>query len=413
MTLRAGILWGCRVLLAQRVCRAIGLAAAIGAILQIAVGSPAAVGPTIRSVKGADGRIVAFEALKLPPGTLAALADLPADDGKFSRLLSVRVADEAGTPEQPAMLGRYSIDDSTLRFTPRYPLRPGLKYRVTLRPSALEPGTRSDETKPADPIVLEVTVPDLNSRPAEVAQVYPTAPILPENQLRFYLHFSQPMSRGEAYEHLSLLKADGRAVDLPFLEIGEELWDASGQRLTLLIDPGRIKRGVKPLEDLGPALEAGQTFTLVVNAGWKDAAGRPLKQEFRKQFKVAPPLRNAIDSAKWKTTAPRYGTNDPLTIHFGRTLDHGLLEHTLLVTDPAGRRCAGRVTIADEERRWEFRPEKPWASGLHQVVVDTSLEDTAGNRIGVPFEADVAGTISKRALPETVQIPFTVANGKD
>ena len=85
-----------------------------------------------------------------------------------------------------------------------------------------------------------------------VVAVYPSSATLPENQLRFYLHFSAPMSRGEVYQHLQLLDQDGKPIVLPFLEIGEELWDTTGQRLTLLIDPGRIKRGLCRASSLAP-----------------------------------------------------------------------------------------------------------------------------------------------------------------
>lgn len=390
--------------------RLIGLAASLSALAQLA-GLSLAGEPTIRGVPGADGRPAAFEVINLPAATLSRLADLPADDEKFVRLLSVRVADKSLTADPPAMLGRYSLDAHTLRFTPRYPLRSGLKYRATLFPLALEADSRSGAGKQKPRIDFEMTIPESpGGAPAEVAQVYPTAAVLPENQLRFYIRFSAPMSRGEAYEHVRLLKADGQPVDLPFLEIGEELWDASGRRLTLLIDPGRIKRGVKPLEDLGPALRAGQAFTLVIDAGWKDAAGHPLAKEFRRTFKVVEPLRKGIDPAEWKFTPPRSGTREPLVVEFGRSLDQGLLEHTLDVVDPSGKRIAGGITIADAERRFEFRPAKPWRPGVHQLVVDTALEDTAGNRIGIPFEVDVTGKISKRTLPESVRIPFTVSD---
>src|SRR4029077_16843257 len=137
-------------------------------------------------------------------------------------------------------------------------LRPGLRYRAVLIPGG---ASREDQPKTAKDlaeakvVTLEITVPESAAgKPTEVTHVYPTATALPENQLKFYIHFSAPMGRGEAYEHVHLLDAKGRRDDLPFLELAEELWDASGKRLTLLIDPGRIKRGLKPREDLGPVL---------------------------------------------------------------------------------------------------------------------------------------------------------------
>ena len=78
-------------------------------------------------------------------------------------------------------------------------------------------------------------------------QVYPSADRLPENQLKFYLHFSAPMSQGDCYRHIKLLDARGKAVDLPFLELDQELWDPTGTRFTLFFDPWRIKRAISLL----------------------------------------------------------------------------------------------------------------------------------------------------------------------
>ena len=62
-------------------------------------------------------------------------------------------------------------------------------------------------------------------------------------------YFDAPMSRGEAYRHIHLVDAKtGREVEAPFLELGEELWDGDFRRFTLLCDPGRVKRGLKPRE---------------------------------------------------------------------------------------------------------------------------------------------------------------------
>jgi hypothetical protein len=55
-----------------------------------------------------------------------------------------------------------------------------------------------------------------------VRQVYPSTAKIPENQLKFYIEFSAPMSQGNAWRHIRLLKSDGQAVELPFLEIDQE-----------------------------------------------------------------------------------------------------------------------------------------------------------------------------------------------
>ncbi|MCH7864908.1 MAG: hypothetical protein IIC56_06820, partial [Proteobacteria bacterium] len=104
-----------------------------------------------------------------------------------------------------------------------------------------------------------------------MTQVYPSADVLPENLLKFYLHFSAPMSRGDSYQHIRLVRQNGSVVDLPFLELDQELWDRRQTRLTLLFDPGRIKRGLKPHEEVGPALKPGRRYTLEIDAHWLNA----------------------------------------------------------------------------------------------------------------------------------------------
>jgi hypothetical protein len=115
-----------------------------------------------------------------------------------------------------------------------------VKYRATLNVREL----------PGESAVVQVTadlvVPKPKREPTTViTQVNPTADRLPENTLRWYVHFSAPMTRGGAYRHVKLLCGETE-VSYPFLELDEELWSADGKRFTLLFDPGRVKRGLKP-----------------------------------------------------------------------------------------------------------------------------------------------------------------------
>jgi hypothetical protein len=55
-----------------------------------------------------------------------------------------------------------------------------------------------------------------------------------------------------------------------------ELWDRSMQHLTILVDPGRLKRGVGPNRELGPPLKVGDEYALVAGSGLVDLSGEPL-----------------------------------------------------------------------------------------------------------------------------------------
>lgn len=304
-------------------------------------------------------------------------------------------AEQAHTAAVPPMLGAWSVADGRLRFEPRFPLVRGVRYRAEYR----RPG--------AAPVVSHFQLPAEAAPTTEVVQVYPTAAVLPENQLKFYVHFSAPMSRGEIFDHVQLCEESGKAIELPFLELAEELWDPTMTRLTLLIDPGRIKRGVKPLVDLGPVFEAGKSYALRVAAGCPDAAGRPLRAAFEKKFRVTAADRTPIDPARWKIPAPRAGTREALRVDFGEPLDHALALRKIDVT--AGRAgLEGHAALGAEERTWIFAPDRPWRAGAHRLVIATTIEDLAGNNVGRPFDVDVFERVERRIETPTIDVEFAV-----
>lgn len=342
------------------------------------------------------------EVIGLNAATLKRLQQARWQPSQWQRLLAVYAGQAPGLPP---MLGAYRIAGDTLCFEPQFPLEPGLTYQAVFHPEHL-PGQRSAASQP---LTATFQLPPRNTTPSTVVtQIYPTAEVLPENLLKFYLYFSAPMSRGQIYEYIHLREAAGKEIELPFLEIDEELWDATLTRLTLFIDPGRIKRGVLPLEEIGPALEAGKSYTLIIDRAWRDGAGTPLKQGFHKTFRVAPPDREPLDPARWQIQSPKSGTREPLVVSFSKPLDHALAQRLINVSDAAGAVVAGRVALADQERRWVFVPANPWASGRYQLLVQTTIEDLAGNNIGKPFEVDLFEGVQRRITTSSIKLPFEV-----
>jgi hypothetical protein len=355
--------------------------------------------PALRLVSE-DGKPIAFEAAHLSEKAVASLAS--AGSAELDSALRVYVGREA-MEGQPAIVGKQEFAGDTLRFTPSFPLKAGLDYRVELNLPASGSGNK--------PLRLEQVV-SLPAAPrpaaAKVTTIYPTAATLPENQLRFYLHFSAPMRRGEAYDHLRLLTEDGQPVHAPFLELGEELWDPSATRLTLLIDPGRIKKGLTPREEHGPVLTAGGRYMLVVTKGWRDASGQQLAADFTKSFTAGPAIEQVINEKSWKTAPPQAGSRKPLVVRFPYSLDHALLGRTITVESAAETRLDGKVTVGPEEKSWEFQPDQPWATGTYNLVIDTVLEDQAGNRVGRPFEVDQFTEFDMSSAPEFVRLEFKI-----
>jgi len=179
-------------------------------------------------------------------------------------------------------------------------------------------------------------------------------------------------------------------------------------RLTLFTHPGRIKRGVQPLEEVGPALQEGKRYTLVIDHAWKDGACSPLKEAFRKTFKVGPPDRDPPDPARWQIESPKSDTRAPLTILFSEPLDRALAERVIRVVNGSGEPVDGKVALEDQERRWSFVPNAPWHTGHYQIRVQTTIEDLAGNNIGKPFDVDVFESVQRRVTNSSVSLPFEV-----
>lgn len=337
----------------------------------------------------------------LPNDTLAALKSTNWPTTNWSAVLSIFVEQPGSAPL--SMLGEHRVEGALLRFAPAFPLEPGLRYRAVFDAGQL-PGASSPAAGRLT-AVLQIPVRPENAT-TFVTQVYPSADVLPENLLKFYVHFSAPMSRGDIYEHLRLLDEANQPVALPFLELAEELWSQDMLRLTLIIDPGRIKREVKPLQDLGPALLTGRRYTLVISAGWRDAHGNRLKQAFFKRFSVGPPDREPPDPHRWGYLAPPIRTREPLAVDLVKPMDSALALRMIHVLDEAGREVPGQPFLTERERIWKFLPLNSWKAGRYSLVVETTIEDLAGNNIGKPFEVDVFNGVAKRLEQPTVKLPF-------
>jgi hypothetical protein len=330
------------------------------------------------------------------------LAETPLDVWRSALRVYVGI-DHA--PDSPAMIGAYDIADGNVRFHPQFPLSDELGYHAVFDSSPLPGNPRGKPTRFAS---IRMGKPVQRVPSAAVSRIYPTANVLPENLLKFYIHFSAPMNGGRVYDHIHLLDETGKAVELPFLELGEELWDPAMTRLTLFIDPGRIKRGVTPLEEIGPSLQTGKRFTLVIDKGWHDANGVEMKEPFRKEFSVVDPDREPPNPNAWKIIPPASGTKQPLRVEFGEPMDFALMSRMISVIDSAGAIVRGAIDIEKEEKSIRFTPEAIWRKSEYHLRVLSTIEDLSGNNIGKPFDVDLNSPPRAIADPEKVELPFDV-----
>lgn len=270
--------------------------------------------------------------------------------------------------------GRYKADVRSVRFSPGFEFVGGQEYVVRLK--SPDASGRSVEKRVSFSINTETPV----SEPG-VTAVYPSGDLLPENILRFYLHFSTPMQPNVAFDYIKLVDESGHVDTAAFMQFKQELWNEDRTRLTLLMDPGRIKRGVATNLELGPALHEGNRYRLVVEPGWPSASGVRATEGYSKPFRVSAPLRLLPDPRDWQVTAPALHTYGRFEVQFDRVFDVEQLRKSIRLWSPSGEEIEGEIHIEDNERRWVFRPDKPWSSKQVRLVVNSELEDVAGNNL--------------------------------
>jgi len=337
----------------------------------------------------------------LSSAELSALRSAQLSAADWQSLLKVTVGDTAAEPLPPVQ-GRYAATDSSLTFTPLFPFDPGRSYQVAFDPARLP------RPRPIAVVTTVVRLAAIESRPVtRVTAVYPSSDILPENTLRLYIEFSAPMGNRGAENVVRLLDEREREVPIPFLPVQADFWNADHTRYTLFFDPGRVKQGILPNEQLGRPLEVGQRYTLVISADWQDAQGQPLVAAYRRPFRVGPAAARALTMADWRIAPPAARTRDPLVVTFPTPLDHGLLARAVGVEDDGGRTIEGDVSLEAADTRWAFRPRAPWIAGAYRLVVLSILEDPAGNRIGRAFEVDMTRPTGDPP-PDAYRTPFKI-----
>ena len=338
----------------------------------------------------------------IPSGQLRAARGWTAE--RWAPVLRVTVVPDAAAPATalPPVIGSYTVGRDAVVFKPQFGFDPGRRYHVVFDSAKLSAAGE-------DALTAVVGLPGKDLVPTTVVTaVFPSADVVPENQLRLYIHFSAPMGLKGGIGFVRLLDEAGDEVRDPFLPLDAEFWNRDRTRYTVFFDPGRQKRGILPNEEMGRSLVAGHAYTLVVSREWRDAEGMPLKVEFRRQFRVGPPDERPLDQHTWRLAPPRAGTRDPLTVTFPEPLDQGLLQRALSVADSRGRRVEGESSIEAHETRWLFTPAAAWRSGDYFLQALTILEDIAGNRIGRAFEVDEFTRADESANQDTVAVPFRV-----
>ncbi|MGI4730946.1 MAG: Ig-like domain-containing protein [Janthinobacterium lividum] len=338
----------------------------------------------------------------LPPDLLAVVGRL--SDSAWRALLRVQVMPRAAAGDDiPCISGRHEAIADGIRFVPHFPFERGVRYRVTFDP---EPLGHYGE---GQTLTAEFIEPEDRSAPApDVTGIFPASDLLPENILRFYVAFSRPMRRGEVRPAVALTDAEGTPVEDALYRAPLELWDPGMRRLTVLLDPGRLKRGVGPNRALGPPLADGVEYVLAIGTKLTAIDGQQLSRTVFKRFRTSAAVRSPLAVEDWTLAVPIAASLDPITIAFPHPMDRALLAAGIGVVRADGEPVGGQVSIAPDDRTWRFAPSSCWSSGTYRLALAPSLEDVCGNGLTGAFDRPLRPGIELTAECAVPSLTFDI-----
>jgi hypothetical protein len=278
--------------------------------------------------------------------------------------------------------GSWERDGDIARFIPRFAAVGGTVFAVVGRQDARQGWSErarvvATGTRPAPTTVVETIDPGCDQVPA--------------NLLRFSVTFSEAMEEGTAAGRIHLHDASGAELQGTLLDMPPELWARDRRRLTVLLEPGRIKRGLQPNVQAGPPLREGAIVSVVIDADMRDATGAELAIGAQRSYRVGAAVRSRVDPARWEVRWPE-AVRDPLVIRFDRPLDRALAQRCIRLMDGHGQPVPGHASLDENSSTWVFTPADYDGAGLGaawSLHVDTRLEDLAGNSVRRVFDRDM------------------------
>ena len=205
-----------------------------------------------------------------------------------------------------------------------------------------------------------------------VSQIYPTGDVVPENQLRLYVHFSgaDGTKGGLDYVHSSMTMA--RSSWIRFFRSTPN----SGTTITPVTPCSSIRaaeEGHSPERGDGAIVEPGKRYTLVVDAN--GATERPSPEAtFRRRSLSARPM-NVPSTRRRGSAPPPAGT----AIRWSSPFRNARSRPAAARPRRRSRRQSlrGDVRIEDGETRWSFTPPEAWRAGTYQ---SRRTRDARGSR---------------------------------
>lgn len=272
------------------------------------------------------------------------------------------------------ILGNYKKEGSQIRFTPVIPFSAGEEYQIFKKGG----------------VILEFQIQHNTTKTQpRVVGIYPAIDTVPENLLKMYFVFSEPMQQStKTLDFIKVFDNETKEEKSIFLSLENELWNLDRTELTLWLDPGRIKKDLIPNQKFGTPLVEGKSYTIKIQKGLENAKGIPLGKSTEKRIVVTKKdnVKPTIDS--WQLTIPNLLTKEALGISLNESLDKFLLEETIQLYS-GDTLIEGAVMVSKKATSLLFIPKKAWEKGRYRIVIESRLEDLAGNNLNRLFDRDL------------------------
>ncbi len=288
--------------------------------------------------------------------------------------------------ETPHIIGAYLIKENRLLFKPRFTLLPNVNYTVSYF-----------SFERAEWEFKEFRVTPFHGEQPRVTSVFPGTESIPQNTLRFYLYFDQPMGQSNPYEFIKLENDQGENIEDAFVEITSGLWNSERTRLTVFIHPGRVKRMVGPNLKQGPVFEKGKSYRLILSSEFASSYGITMSNDWVKTFSIDAPVYEKINIANWYVIPPEIGTTNPLVIQTTSHLDEAIAQRMIQVKS-GNSILDGKVQFTESKRQLIFTPSKIWVSGNYDLIIPSTIEDVCGNTVHYIFDKKVGDSTSDMEL---------------
>ncbi len=282
-----------------------------------------------------------------------------------------------GEESQTSVIGVIVGAKGKHQFAPVVPFTEGQTY--TLRKNNTE-------------VLASFTIPKKEKKDtALLLAIHPKVDTVPENLLKMYLEFAQPMQEvHNALDFITVINETDSMEIEPFLRLESELWNKERTVLTLWLDPGRIKTDLIPNREKGLPLVQGKEYTMTIDKNWKSIEGVPLEKGHTKNFFIGPRDNEKPNVSNWKLQMKEGDPGPSIQINFGEPMDAFLATETILVYDLNDKRINGQFGLDENASVLHFVPEDVWTSSQIELRIESRLEDLAGNNLNRLFDTPIS-----------------------